>query len=68
MIIPGDGMGTLKRSHKVHADLEAEVCTSDAAITGPDQLLEMQSTLLAGMWAGVVAAGEGRADAHGAEQ
>lgn len=50
VIIPGTGLGKLKRSHKVQADLEGEVCNSDAAITGQDQLMDMQESLLAGMF------------------
>ena len=50
VIIPGSGIGKLRRSQILQADIEGEVANSGTALTGPDQLQEMQHSFMSGMF------------------
>ena len=50
VVIPGVGIGKLRRSHKVQVDLTGVVADSDTAITGEGELESMQAALQASMF------------------
>ena len=52
VIIPGNKVGRLRRSSIVQGDIETKVACSSTATTGEDQLEEMQSALMQGMFSG----------------
>ena len=50
VVLPGTGVGKLRRSTKFQADLQSKIASSASALTGPDQLQDMQKGLLSTMF------------------
>ena len=49
VVLPGSGVGILKRATKFQADVQQKIASSDFALTGADQLQDMQRAFLSGM-------------------